>query len=255
MKIKFTTIFTCFLFQLSAQFTNINISTGVIKSDLHLSTFEKISEETNDVDVNTSKVNYYLSINSNYKIRHWFYLNGGITYQERLPLEFFRFAPTNEFNPWELAAYPTSSQSNIWNSSRYKRLTNFKYIHFEFIPMLRLKKKIEVSVGIGLFYGHLINHKILKFGRADFPHVDFLFDPPFNVGGQVEYHKDDLGWMPKLTVQYPISERLNIGLDFKGYVSQYRLMKYEPFSLKKYGRSDNNTWMVWAMGVMLGYKI
>jgi len=239
---------------LIGQFKEINISTGVVHSDLHGSSLEILGEQLAGKDLNRGKIGFYTAVGASYNIWKWISINGSLTYQERWPLEIFRLNGNSNFGVHTLGGWPSSPQSDLWDPSIYPRFPNFKYLHLDIIPTVSFGKKLNISVGVGIFYGHLLNKNKLVFGRKDFPSVDWIFEEPFNVSGEVKYTKHDIGWIPTFNMNYPISSRLKLGISMKAYISQYALNENRYFP-SAWGRRNNATWMVFTGGIELRYVL
>ena len=238
---------------LAGQFNQINFSTGIVHSDLHGSPLDIVLEESHGRgDLNSSKIGFHAEVGTSYKLWKWISIEGSLTYQERWPLEIFILSGERSFGVHTLAKWPSSPQSSGWDSDVYPRFPNFKYLHFDVIPMASFGKKIRVSSGVGIFYGRLLNHNKLVFGRKDFPYVDWIFEEPFNVSGEVSYNKHDIGWIPKLAINYRISSRWSLGISAKAYVSQFALRRNR-FYPSAWGRSNNANWTAFTGGIELRY--
>ena len=239
---------------LTGQFNEIKLSTGVVHSDLHGSSFDMAISSNTSRDLNTPKIGFYTAVGASYKIWKWISVEGSLTYQERWPLEVFSLSGNRSSGLHILGGWPTSPQSYLWDPEVYPRFPNFKYLHVDVIPMASFGKKLRVSVGFGIFYGRLLNKNKLIFGRKDFPSTDFIFEEPFNVSGEVRYRIDDVGWIPAFSINYPISSRLKLGISTKTYVSIYALKEALDYP-SAWGRNNNATWMVFTGGVELRYVL
>lgn len=239
-----------------AQFNSIAITTGAVYSDIQVSLQDQKSPEIKNG--NDGKIGFYANLNTNYRLCKILSIEGGITYQERLPLEIYSFPIGDPDLPPEVTGrhyfteVPTSSQSDNWNPIEFNRLPNFQYLYAEVIPMATFGKKVKFSVGLGIFYGYLLNHKSLVFNRQDFPALDFLFNPPFYVYGEDSYFKNDLGWLPNFSFSIPLSKRLSISSSLKSYISQIAL-KTSTQTDNKFHRPSNTNWMAVLFGVGLKY--
>lgn len=239
------------------------ISIGLLSSDIHESEIEREIEKTRNVDNNAAKIGFYVTASSGIKLYNWLNIEFGISYQERLPLEKFTFIGqgsqpgTNTI--FSFAGYPTSPQSEGWNEELFLRFPNFKYAHFELIPTFSLgKQDTKVELGLGIFYGYLLNHKTLQFSREDFPAYEDLFRSPFNItdGVKDNYNQHDIGWIPKLSISYKLTDKFSLGISAKSYVSQYALKKQRSSNLgTKWERQFNTNWIVYAGGIDLTYDL
>lgn len=244
---------------LSAQIESIDISNGLISSHINRSYYSKVREASKDKKNNSGKIGFYSSAESTFKVFKNISLTGSLTYQERWPLEEFRFFDFDEGNGTFLgntiAQFPTSPQSSLWDAEKYIRFPNFRYLIIEAIPKINFGKKTKFAVGLGLFYGILLNNSELVFGRNYFPSLDLLFDPPLNFSGADSYQKQDFGWLTALEINHPISERLNLGISTKAYISEYSLRKGLSLSDTFFGRIENDTWFVISGGLTLKYSL
>lgn len=239
---------------LTGQLKEIKFSTGIVHSDLHGSSLEILAEQLASRDLNKGKIGFYAAIGTSYKIWKWISIEGNFIYQERWPLEIFRLSGGDSFGIHTLGGWPTSPQSDLWDPSIYPRFPNFKYLHLDLIPTVSFGKKLNISLGIGIFYGRLLNKNKLVFGRKDFPSTDFIFEEPFNVSGEVRYTKHDIGWIASFGINYPISKRLRLGISMKAYVSEFALNENRYFP-SAWGRNNNATWMVFTGGIELRYML
>lgn len=223
-------------------------------SDLHGSPAEREIVDLIGRKLNTSKIGFYANIGTSYKIWKWVSIEGNLTYQERWPLEVFNFDGDRSFAVNTLYLWPTSPQSNLWDPDIYSRFPNFKYLHLDVIPMVSFGKKLNLSVGIGIFYGRLLNKNKLVFSRKDFPASDYFFEEPFNASGEIRYTANDVGWIPTFSMNYPVCNRLRLGISMKAYVSEYALREKRSYP-SAWGRTYNATWMVFTGGVEVRYVL
>jgi hypothetical protein len=233
-------------------------NTGIVYSDIDVTIHDQQIPQIKNG--NNGKIGFYANIHTNYPVFKFLSIEGGITYQERLPLEIYWFpigdpnAPPGVAQRQYFTSVPTSPQSKNWNPDEFKRLPNFKYLYAEFIPTATFGKKIRFSAGFGIFYGYLLNHKSLVFTKEDFPVFASFFKPPFYVYGQDSYLKDDFGWLPSVSFSIPLSKQLAITSQFKGYISQIAL-KTPTQTKSKFSRPLNINWVAISCGIGLSYKL
>ncbi len=237
-----------------AQFFPPKLSFGIQYSDI-------LSISETYTDGNTWKRGIWGSIGTDYKIFKWVTVQGNITYQERKPLEVFSF-PWGDSTmsregafQWTFSKYPTSPQSKQFSDPdglRFIQFPNFKYLGIEIIPLFQFGKKVEWSVGVGLFSSILLNRDLLVFGKEYFPHQQFAFGPPFYVYGTVSYHRYDYGWMPKISCIYPINAKTKIGLSVKSYQSRVRLN--DNFAHSRSSLVYDMRWTAFLAGLDVQYK-
>ena len=247
-KVIFTSLIVVFLFTNSfSQETSIFYSVGGTYSDIHLTFFDKETEDHIGKKFNSGKHSIFNSLGVKHEFNKFINTELILTYQERLPLE-------NFISAVGIYAFPTSPQSNLWNPNIHIRFPNFKYFHAELIPMFQFKRKITIAAGIGIFYGRLLNQKELVFDRKYFPSFDFFFDPPFNVTDEATYRKNDFGWIPKFAISYPINDKMEIGFSTKAYVSEV-VLQTNNLDDNPFGRKLNDTWLVFAYGLEVSYRL
>lgn len=249
---------------LYSQWLDPKISVGLLSSDIHEPHIIRKIEKSHNVNNNAPKIGFYTTLSSGVRLYRRLHLELGLTYQERLPLEKFTFSdkssPTGIIFPFSFAGYPTSPQSKLWNEAIYLRFPNFKYAHFELIPTFSFgRKRLKMDLGAGVFYGYLLNYRTLQFSTKDFPAFAFLFRPvgPFNVVGIDSYNQHDVGWIPKVSISYKLSNRYALGISAKSYISQYSLKSREVHDglVSKWKRDDNTTWLVYAAGIDFTYDL
>lgn len=254
MKIIIPLVFflTILTIQASAQFSPPKLSLGIQYSDI-------LSITTDYAEGNAWKRGVWGTLGTEYKILPWLAVEGNITYQERKPLEVFVFRSRDSTGTageghykWVFAKHPTSPQSKLFNNSFYKYIVfpNFKYLDLEVIPVFKFGKKVEWSVGVGIFVGILLNRDQLIFGKEYFPSEQFFFGPPFYVYGTVSYHRYDYGWIPKISCAYPINPKTKIGITFKSYQSRVRLNDNFAYSTLVW----NIRWTSFLGGLDIQYK-
>jgi len=201
------------------------ISFGILYADI-------LSVTSALTDGNTWRRGFWVTYQQSHSLNKnkWLFLDTGLTYQERIPLEVLRFPFGNPNNGNEGAAsfyfseYPTNPQHKLFNDN-YKRLTNFKYLTLEIIPQVVLESKNnwKFKAGAGIFGSILLNRDQTTVTKDDLPNEEFFFGPPFNVYGEVIYTKYDYGWIPKIGADYWLNEKMKLGVVFKSYHSVVRL--------------------------------
>lgn len=254
-----------FSLNLHSQVLPPKISVGLLSSDIHESEIDRARERRTSTNNNTAKIGFYATVSSGVQVYKWLNLELGVTYQERLPLEKFTFglqsSGSGVTQPFSLVAYPTSPQSQGWDRNAYLRFPNFRYAHLELIPMVSLaKQRFKMDMGIGVFYGYLLNHQTLQFTKEDFPAHAFLFEPgaPLaNATGVDSYNAHDVGWIPKVAITYQLNNKCALGLSAKSYISQYALKELEVHGAvaTKWNRQFNTNWVVYAAGIDFTYDI
>ncbi len=252
----FTVLFSCFYLKSFNQSLRIFTSAGVLRSDV-------ISDSGDDIygKGNTPKIGKWINAGINIDFFRYFSLETAIVYQERKALEVFDFLSGDSLQQilgvgghWVFSEWPTSPQSKGFEEPRYIHFPNFKYLNFEVIPKFKFGRKIEVEAGLGLFYGILLNQNKVTVTKDDLPHGAGFFAPPFNVYGDVKYHKNDFGFVPKIGVHFQIPKsKFDIGLSFKYYHSKMRMN--DTFVYSDPFEKDNVFWRVLFAGFELRYKL
>lgn len=232
---------------------NAQFSKPILSGGLQRANFRTIQD-----DWNTGahwRTGWWSTLHSEYRMYPWFSVGVGITYQERKALETFSFSfgANTTSTRHTLSDYPTSPQHpDFYNPDKhYIHFPNFKYLDVEVIPTARLGKKIIFKMGSGVFGGVLLNPQSAKVTQQELPDVQFIFQEPFNVFGEVTYHPFDLGWIPMLAIEYPISKHLKLGITYKSYQSVIRLNDnfVWPFRYNE----QNMRWVSHLLGVSLTY--
>lgn len=200
------------------------ITVGEVYSDIILPSAYNNSELG---DLNATKKSYFGSIGTDYSIFPWLKVESNLTYQERKALEFFLF-PTGDSSSgfggiWIIGKVPTSPQSEYWSPGRSKHLPNFKYLDVELIPKIEYGGRLKYNIGFGVFYGLLLNRDEVLVTKEDLPGWEGFFQPPFNLFGEVPYHRYDYGWLSKGGMSFQVTKRINIGLIIKAYRSRTHL--------------------------------
>lgn len=248
---------------LYSQWLDPKISVGLLSSDiLEPYIFKREGDKGRNTSVNAPKIGFYTTLSSGVKLYKWLQLELGLTYQERLPLEKFTFrdksSPTGRTGIFSFASHPTSPQSKRWDEDIFLRFPNFKYIHVELVPTFSFgKERLNVQLGVGVFYGYLLNHRTLQFSAKDFPGYAQFFQPPFNGFGIDSYHPHDIGLIPKISMAHKLGSRYKLGISAKSYISQYSLKTREIHDglVSKWNRYDNTTWLVYAAGIDFTYDL
>ena len=245
-----------------AQVLPVKLSTGIVHSDLHLDYFTHERMKILENPYNTSKIGFYASLGSGYRFSSWFQVQANFNYQERLPLETFHFPRQNGGFASTLINIPTSPQSKDWNSDIFNRLPNFQYIYFELTPMVNYSvKKIDISAGVGIYLGYLLNQGQLFFTGKEFPIYVSIFSPSSNTSS-VSYTKHDLGWMPKFEIFYTINPTTKIGISSQAYFSHTRLINDATVNITPendrnffdWDRNYQTTWIAYTVGLAITHQ-
>lgn len=244
--IIFTSLFLA-SFNLFAQFSNVNFSTGLLYSNIK-------GEDGNMMEgYNKPKRGIHISLGTEYKVSKSLGIELSISYQERKALEVFAF-PTEEGlgSAAIIAGYPTSQQSQIFDTNFYKQFPNFKYLNVEFIPTFEVGEKVKLRFGVGFFMGKLLNVDELVFTKEDFPSFNFYFDTPFDAYGETHYRSYDYGFVPKIAIDYMLSSKMGVGFYSKMYLS--RTLLDDTFNAPM-ERRFNYKWRALFGGVKLQYQL
>jgi len=242
-----------------AQVLPIKFSTGIVHSDLNpgfrdYSILEK--------PYNTPKIGFYTSLGTGYQFLKWFQIQTNFNYQERLPLETFHFPRQGGGFASLLINVPTSPQSQDWDADTFNRLPNFKYLYFELTPMVNYSiKKIEVSAGVGIYCGYLLNRGQLVFTGNDFPIYSIYFSPSGNTGS-ISYTKHDWGWMPKFEIFYTLNSTTKMGISSQVYISHTRLINDALVNITPendrvffdWSRGYQKTWIAYSLGLAITHQ-
>lgn len=196
---------------------------------------------------NDVKYAMWTSLGISVPIRKILEIETSLTYQNRKPLEVFPFPVAGGYH--FLVGYPTSEQSKDYRPD-FLIFPDFQYLHLEAVPVICVGRKLQCRIGIGLFYGILLNRDVVTRDRYDFPLEQFLFEPPFSAYGEVLYHRQDYGVLPQLSVCYPIANRITLGLSAKSYQSLTRLNDTHVFPWLDY----NMRWSAYLLGLEAGYR-
>ncbi len=199
--------FICLSVEMHSQ--NISFSAGILRSDI-------VSYSDFYRQGNTPKYGFWTTAGVDFKLRKHIAIETNLTYQERKPLEVF---PFEGIGFWK---YPTSKQSPGYRPE-FPIFPNFKYLHLELVPVFENGHKLKTQIGVGFFYGVLINRDETTRGQSDFPLEQDFFGPPFYTHGEIFYHRQDYGFLPKASLTYQVNSRLGIGINVKSYQSIVRL--------------------------------
>lgn len=225
-------------------FDNISISTGV--------TYSNVTTQKEEVLSNNNPFRYGFWISANYDLsfKKWFSLDLGVTYQERMAMEFFYFpdAPNSRAGTIFIRDYPSNPQHEFFKVRGVDAFPNFQYLHLEAIPSINFGKKIKTSVGIGIFGGTLLNKNQTTRTAEDFPELIEGFQA-LGVTGAVEYSRFDFGIIPKINCLYHFSENIGIGVELKSYHSLTRMND----SLVDSPYVFNYFWLAYSGGLCLHY--
>ena len=239
---------------LSAQAIAYSFSSNVLFSDIASSAYAGGLEEGN-----TWKRGFELKGGITFRLyKNWLILDASINYDERKALEVFTFPFGEESqqiprinNVFAFGNVPTSPQSKGFYShgTQYIHFPNFKYSHITIVPKVIFGHLFSVEAGIGFFGGILLNRNQLIFGEEYFPWSSD-FDPPYNVYGEVRYHRYNFGWMSEFSLNYQIHKTWQIGLVGKSYQALARLN--DTFVAKNILKS-NTRWIAYTLGINLKY--
>lgn len=197
----------------------------------------------------------WLSISNTYKIRKWFHIETGLTYQERIPLEVLEFRSGTPYQNGGTSGvsliWPSNKQSPNFNQEYFTAFPNFKYLGLELIPSITMGQKLSITIGAGLFGAILLNRDETtvtkeKLGSQAVPLANRLdaLDP-------ISYHKTDFGWIPRIKIQYQLWERAKIGIQVKSYQSLVRLNDTYVYR----DLAQNIRWIAFAGGLSLQYEL
>lgn len=197
---------------LTAQSDFVRIKSGVLFSDIKSLASDGAYEEGND-----TKRGWQVSLGYSRKVHKFLNLEVDLSYNERKALEVFPFSfGLNPIVPslWLYSSVPTSPQSEgfDWEEYNFKHFPNFKYMHVSLLPKLIFGSRIRGEFGAGLFAGYLLNQRQIIFDKEDFLWAASDFEPPFNVHGEVSYHRFDWGIKANSAVEYWFSEKTGLGI-------------------------------------------
>jgi len=188
-------------------------------------------------------------------------MESSLTYQERIPFEMLPFPMgehANSFNASILTNWPTNPQNEFFDQVGYAtRFPNFKYVHLQLIPSIKVGKKISASLGFGPFLGVLVNQKQTTITKEDF-HPEFQ---SFFTGGNSEtrvidrlsYTFIDYGVLPKFSVGVKLTKRMSLSLPAKYYISFYRIN--DTLVRRQAFRLDNMRWRAILVGINMAYVL
>lgn len=250
MKIIFISLFVLISSSIFGQtFNNIRISSGISYANV-------TSKSPVNEGVNPFRYGVWTSLGGNLKFkkfRHFnFNLDLGLTYQERMPLEFFTFEAGTQIGVptfIHIQDYASHPQHKFHEVSGFDRFPNFKYLHIEAVPNITFGKKLKTSVGIGLFGGRLINKNEVTRKPSDFGELENYLTQ--STTGNVEYTGFDFGWQPKVSCMYQINEKLNLGVEAKSYHSLVRMNDTDVNTERVF----NLFWVAYTGGIILQYEL
>jgi hypothetical protein len=227
---------------------NVHLSSGVLYANV-------TSKSPANEGLNPFRYGAWVSLGSNLQFKEFRYFNFnldlGLTYQERMPLEFFTFeAGTQVGVPTfiQIQDYASHPQHQFHEVSGFDRFPNFKYLHIEAVPNISFGKTLKTSIGVGLFSGILINKNETIREPSDFGELeDYLSQ---STTGSVEYTRFDFGWQPKISCMYQISEKFSLGVEAKSYHSLVRMNDTAVNSERVF----NFFWVAYAGGITLQYQ-
>jgi hypothetical protein len=250
MKIIFIGLLMIMSFNIFGQsLSNIHISSGVLYANV-------ISKRPLYEGVNPFRYGVWASCGSNLQLNEYKYFNFNLdlrlTYQERMPLEFFTFeAGTQVGVPTfiHIQDYASHPQHEFHEISGFDRFPNFKYLHIEAVPNISFGKTLKTSIGIGLFGGLLINKNETIREPSDFGELeDYLTQ---STTGNVEYTRFDFGWQPKISCVYQVNKKISLGVDIKSYYSLVRMND----TIVDEERVFNFFWVAYAGGISVQYQL
>lgn len=248
MKIKaivILSILIVFVNTTNCQNTNVSLSSGGIYSDI--TTWDEVISSAN-----SGKIGYYFSTSIQRKVWRNFHLKGQFTFLNKKPLEVFVFQSSPDQGPPGLYIFenvPTSQQSDSFDPTLDKSLNNFKFLGLSLVPSIKFKYFFEFEVGLGLFHKWLINTEAVKTKRGDIPSIDSFFEPPFSVSGEVEYRRNDFGWISNFRIYRSITKQLSIGLENNLLLSFNGMHNPYPATL------GNPKWIVNSLGIICIYDL
>jgi hypothetical protein len=250
MKVIFISLFMIISSNVFGQkLNNIHLSSGVLYANV-------TSKRPANEGINPFRYGGWVSLGSNLHIKKYgvfdFNLDLGLTYQERMPLEFFTF----ELNPQadvssflSILDYASHPQHEFHEISSFDRFPNFKYLHIETIPSITFGKRLKTSVGVGLFGGILINKNQVTRKPSDFGDRESHLMQR-GVTGNIEYRRVDFGWQPKISCTCQITQKVNLGIEAKSYHSLVRMND----TAVSDERVFNFFWVAYAGGITLQYQ-
>lgn len=227
------------------QLDNVRISTGITYAN---STSQRPVHE----DINPFRYGFWVAANHNLSLKKWLSLDLGITYQERMAMEFFDFTGIPDRSAGThilIRDYPSNPQHDFFRIRDLQAFPNFKYLHFEAIPTINFGKKIKTSIGIGVFTGVLLNKNKTTKTPDDFPEFRDAFEQ-LNVRGIVQYNRFDAGWIPKISCLYYFTENIGMGIELKSYHSLVRMND----NLVDDNYAFNFFWIAYSGGFSLNYE-
>jgi hypothetical protein len=242
-------LLSLFSYSVSSQFLQIDLSSGLIQSDIR-GGVGGINNECN-----STKIGWFTSFGIDYKIKRWLKVKCNINYQERKAIEVFTF-PTGGnlgIGQHSFCKYPTSPQSEIYDPKIYKHFPNFKYSNVELIPHFSLGNRLRIELGLGAFFGVLLNRNKLLFSKKDLSiYEQPFFAPPFNLFGEVRYQRFDLGLLPMISLSYRVNQRFDLNIQSKYY---YSLRRLNDTFVESAIKSWNTYWSAYSFGLGISWNL
>lgn len=238
------------LFPLLAQGQEIVVSTGGLFS-------KYISNDVNWKRSSIYRYSYFVRADYFHEIVKVFDLNLSISYQERIPLELFAYSHGISGGVQigtVLSDWPTNPQNPLFDDEFYGiRFPNFKYLHLDVVPTFKVGQIVKLKVGIGPFFGILLNKEETTVTRALFnSRLHSIFN---ELQSDIisEYTRIDVGLVPKINVDYQINSKCYISLQSSYYLSLRRLNN--TLVNRKVFLKNNMKWRAITVGLGFGYKI
>lgn len=242
-----TILLIAFCLPISAQVFSPEISSGILYA------------ETKTLFPNTLESTWrragWLTVSNTFKVKKGFAIEMGLTYQERIPLEEFHFTSQNPSisggsSGVLIGNWPTNPQNIGFNEEDWIRFPNFKYLGLEVIPSISFGKIWSITIGSGFYGNFLLNREEttvtpdhLGTRRADFGN---LLD---NVA-DIQYNNMEFGVIPKVSLRYQVSPRIQLGIHLKSYQSLTRL---NDTNIQR-NLELNLRWVAYAGGLSIKYS-
>lgn len=209
-------------------------------------------------DINPFRRGWWATLEEDIEIRERFFIDIGLTYQERVHLEYFEFQGEPQVGvPFftSFVDYPSNPQNEffneLYNGEKFVHFPNFNYLHIETVPNISIGNKVKLSVGVGLFGGILINRNEVTRETSDFVFPKEFFEIN-GINHGIEYYRYDLGWIPKVDFQYAINEKSSVGVQLKSYHS---LLRLNDTLVDTTVRVFNLFWVAYSGGITFQYRI
>lgn len=251
MKVKFyisLIFFICFNYTGDSQV--VEFSSGIQYSSFYSESFGFTTQG------NPYRRGWWSSLLYQKKLKGKLSLQLGLTYQERHPME--RFIFIEGFQPAGIGTnvvfrdWPSSPQNEKFESIglEFERFPNFKYLGTEVIPMYTFGQNLQLSIGVGIFGGVLLNKNEASRHITDF----FVSEEEAEryTSKEVTYTLYDFGWTPKVNINYRINEKIGLGLSFKSYQS---ISRFNDTSIHEFVRSFNQFWRAYHGGISINYTL